>query len=460
MVGKSERNMLLNISNMKKRKHTASAALIVAIIFAYFALIPNVFAASQPSVATLSVGNLTPNSATVNGSVDPHGAFTAAWFEYGPTTSQEQRTGQITFFPHDTPELITMILSGLQSNTRYYYRIGASNGYGTAYGATQEFITPSGSRTSGQSTTVSSPATIIYSPALRSAGTPFVTTQGASLVTTNSALLNGTVNPNGGLANAWFEWGDTAALGNTSVVQNKGDGTNDLPYAFLLQNLKPGTTYHYRASANNNLGMTKGAILTFKTGFSAVQPVVPAPAVPRAIPRPIEQGNERARVVLTPSADKSVARPGDDLVYSISIRNEHDGRITDAMLKTTLPAGVEFVSANARQIAQTGNALSFAMGGFSAGSEEKINIHVRVKDTDETQYALVFDSAIDYKDPSGHAQSATSFLTIPVERPAGLAALIGGGGIPFWLFALIFIMIIGYFFHRRYEIRKRTPIKI
>jgi hypothetical protein len=60
---------------------------------------------------------------------------------------------------------------------------------------------------------------------------PDVTTAPATAVTTTSATLNGTIDPDGLAASYQFEWGADTGYGNVAPADpvDAGDGTADLP---------------------------------------------------------------------------------------------------------------------------------------------------------------------------------------------------------------------------------------
>lgn len=102
---------------------------------------------------------------------------------------------------------------------------------------------------------------------------PTVVTTAATSVTNNTAVLNGTVTANNSSTAVTFNWGLTAAYGNTVVATpSTVTGTTPTPVVFNLSGLIAGTTYHFRASGVNNAGTTNGADLTFTTAPDA--PVV------------------------------------------------------------------------------------------------------------------------------------------------------------------------------------------
>jgi hypothetical protein len=88
---------------------------------------------------------------------------------------------------------------------------------------------------------------------------PIVTTTGPTLLTTNTATLNGTVNPAGSPTTAWFQWGPIQfPYRYTTAITNLGSGNATLPVSQSLSGLTQGVTYHYRLVASNAPGVVRG----------------------------------------------------------------------------------------------------------------------------------------------------------------------------------------------------------
>lgn len=105
-------------------------------------------------------------------------------------------------------------------------------------------------------------ATVRYGPTVTS---PTVVTSAATSVTASTATLNGTVNPNGILTSAWFEYGLTTSYGTSTASQAQGYGTSASPVNAALTGLTPNTLYHYRLVAQNGETTAYGSDLTFTT---------------------------------------------------------------------------------------------------------------------------------------------------------------------------------------------------
>jgi alpha-tubulin suppressor-like RCC1 family protein len=93
---------------------------------------------------------------------------------------------------------------------------------------------------------------------------PAVITSAPTLVTTNTATLNGTVNPHGLPTIALFQWGPIQfPYRYATAVTNLGSGVATLSVTQSLSGLMPGVTYHYRLVANNAMGTVRGQDLQF-----------------------------------------------------------------------------------------------------------------------------------------------------------------------------------------------------
>jgi hypothetical protein len=211
--------------------------------------------ADAPTVATLSPPTaITSNSATLPGTVNPNGSDTLVWFQYstnsamtGATLTQKQDMGTGT-----TTVSFNASVSSLTPNTTYYYQAMASNSVGTSTGAILSFTT------------------------LSSSQAPSVATGTASAITSNSATVSGTVNPNGSDTQVWFQYATNSAMSGATPTQKQdmGAGTTTVSFNASIGSLTPNTTYYYQAMASNSVGTSTGAILSFTTLSSSQAPSV------------------------------------------------------------------------------------------------------------------------------------------------------------------------------------------
>jgi phosphodiesterase/alkaline phosphatase D-like protein len=198
-----------------------------------------------PTASTQAATGLGPTGATLNGLVESQNQSTTVTFEYGLTTAYGTTvTADQSPVTSVSVSSVSKAITGLTSGVTYHYRVVAQNAYGSAYGADMTFFT----------------------------ATPVITavTEPASLVTSNSATLNATVNAAGNFVSVEFEYGLTTGYGSTvSGIPGLIASNIDTPVTASISSLTPGSTYHYRIvlkdafPPNDPLGT--GADTTFTT---------------------------------------------------------------------------------------------------------------------------------------------------------------------------------------------------
>jgi len=109
---------------------------------------------------------------------------------------------------------------------------------------------------------------------------PTVTTTAATNVSSTSATLNGTVNPNGLSTTVKFQHGTTTSYGNEVTTAIITGTFFTFPVNTILSNLTPNTLYHFRLVATSSAGTSNGADQTFTTTATANRPPVVASAIP------------------------------------------------------------------------------------------------------------------------------------------------------------------------------------
>ncbi len=204
-----------------------------------------VFVNNSPTVETKAASAVTQTTATLNASVNPDGAeVSKCELEYGTNAEYKSTPVSCSSLPGNGTSAVAVSapLTGLTANTEYHFRISATSANGTSKGADETFTTP--------------------------VNPPTVVTEKASAVTQTTATLNATVNPNGGeVTECKFEYGTTTEYKSTPVscTSLPGNGTSAVAVSAPLTGLTPNTTYHFRVSATNSSGTSKGSDETFKT---------------------------------------------------------------------------------------------------------------------------------------------------------------------------------------------------
>ena len=196
-----------------------------------------------PTVITTDPTDVTTSSAKLNGTVNPNGLQTRVWFEWGTDNNlvnYSATVDQVIGSGIDNQTINATIF--VSAGETYFYRIAASNPGGVARGG------------------------IVHFQAYRLAD---ATTDAATSITLSSAVLNGTVNPNGFETTAWFEYGTDPSLSNPFTTDNQliGSGYTALPIQKNISGLtSPYTTWYFRAVASNAGGTQRGPVKSFPTG--------------------------------------------------------------------------------------------------------------------------------------------------------------------------------------------------
>ncbi len=266
------------------------------------------------SVVTQSATNISGNSATMNGTVNPNGYTTTAWFEYGtsPTLSSYSETTHNALtttvyqnFSQPTPALLP--------NTTYYFRIAANNYTGTVRGTIYTFTTTS------------------------SITTGIVTTVQATNRSNTSATLNGIfVNQNGTAAEGYFEYGTTTALGSTTNFRSLGTSSS-VSFADSVTGLSPNTIYYFRALVRSQGITYAGNVIVFQSTSTSTGSTPATPTIKTNV-----TGNEI--LTITTAAD-NIPVAG-DIDYVITWKNNTKVNFENVLITVQLPKEVNFKDSN------------------------------------------------------------------------------------------------------------------
>jgi hypothetical protein len=211
---------------------------------------------SSPVLEGQSVTSLTQSVATLSAKIQPGEVATTYRFAYGTSSEYGSSipTPEASLSLHEQ-DTISQTLTGLKAGTTYHYAVVVSSAAGTFTGPDHTF------------TTAGIPA-------------PSVTTGGPSGVGVSTATLSGTIDPHGWDTTYEFQYGTSTAYGSSwpTVPVDMGALEGPQPVTIELQNLLPGTVYHYRLVAENRGGgTTYGPDMTFTTGEYPASVIQEAP---------------------------------------------------------------------------------------------------------------------------------------------------------------------------------------
>lgn len=200
-----------------------------------------------PDLTVEPVSVFTGSTSTkLKGTVNPgNTTVTACEFEYGPEPGVlVHKAGCVPGSPltGDLPVTVEADASGLTPGQANYYRLAAKNATGTETSAEASVFVPT-------------PVSIVG--------------ESDSFIETTATRLEAQINPGGVDASYRFEYGTVAGSYEVSVPVaggHVGATASDVSVSAVAKNLTPGTTYHFRIVATNELpGAVDGPDRTFTT---------------------------------------------------------------------------------------------------------------------------------------------------------------------------------------------------
>ncbi len=194
---------------------------------------------ASPFVQTNGSSNETPTSATLYGDYWPNNLqVDSSYFEYGPSPSygaQSQQYGICTYVPSGELCNVSGQVTNLTPQQIYHFRLVVKyfskfdNKWELSMGEDRMFST--------------------HYP-------PTVTTGAVTDVSSTSAVLHGTINPNGNKTYASFDYGMADCILNCpaplTAGQYEGSVNNAVDFSVKVTGLTPGTRYYYRLRARND----------------------------------------------------------------------------------------------------------------------------------------------------------------------------------------------------------------
>ena len=298
----------------------------------------------DPIVTTLPATNISGNSATLNGLVDNRNTnsnFTSCFFEYGPTTNFGFNT-QIQTATFSQTNLSSFV-SNLNNGGTTFFRVSCNANGRTIVGQTLSF----------------------NSNGVFNNGNLQVTTNNATEIFSDSARLNGLItSPQVTSLTGWFEYGTFGNLNQQTAAQNLGTG-NTSTYSRVVLSLLPNTTYSFRAVAQDSTGrQVRGNILTFTTAPrpQVITTVINTPVINVVTPQAIQ-----SPIIISYGMDNVHPNPGDLVTYRVGWTNSSGVKLSSAILRIGMPAGLIFLD-SASGVARDGSNILYPIGNLNSGA--------------------------------------------------------------------------------------------
>jgi hypothetical protein len=193
-----------------------------------------------PDVKTTPATKVTRTTATFNGTINGDGKKGHFHFEYGESEALGQSTPSME--SGEGEEKASASMSKLHAGATYFFRLVGENENGSNYGVIR---------------------VLAMRPAVEA-----LATGPAQSITPKTAILTGTLSPNGFDTHYYFEWGLTSAYGSKEPAlpgTDAGSATEAIAAKTTLEGLAPNTTYHFRLVGTNEFGATYGEDAHFTT---------------------------------------------------------------------------------------------------------------------------------------------------------------------------------------------------
>lgn len=373
--------------------------------------------------------------AVLNGYVDPNNTNdTVRWFEWGGSQSLGNSTQKLA--QGYVASNFSATLSGLVSNTTYYYRAVARNSSGTVYGNVLSFTTGN-----TNTTTVNTISTA-----------PTATTLFATELTSTTAKLNGLVFTSASQSsNAWFEWGTNSSLG--SKTQTFGVGSSPtIKHSDFITGLTPGQTYYYRIAAENPYGKNYGSVMSFVAERSVVVPdttvTLSAPVRTTTVQTTtvINRGSSTQSLVsLAIDGGAEVIVSGEKRSYHITWKNESAQSLKNVVLRVTLPSSMNFESATNGSYSSADNTVTVDLKTLASKQDGELFVFAIANRKLAQGPLIVVAANMVYTDARGVQGDAIAYATHRGEvAQSSLGANLFGAGsfLPSSLFEWILLLIL------------------
>ena len=262
-----------------------------------------------------------------------------------------------------------------------------------------------------------------------------VVTSIATQVTMNSGRCNGIgLIANNAQSTGWFEFGETPSLGRTTTSSAIGS-SDTAPFSNVLTNLKAHTTYYCRAVMQNQYGIVKGDIVPFTTKSTNVTYVRPVSKTVIkntttttkknqiiCIDGSIVSVGSQSSATLLSQGEKLVAlqmvktggtlSANDTVSYNLSYKNLSDSRLTNVVVKVTIPQEITNVNSTVGNYDEATHILTLNQDTIDPYTEGVITWTGKVSSDAPVGKSIVTTAYVVYTVPSTSVQDEVTAYVV------------------------------------------------
>lgn len=382
------------------------------------------------------VTDISKNSAKVCGELTDDGGngTLRTWMEIRRSNSNTwNRTSKVDRGERKYCETV----NNLNSNTKYYYRACSDDECSSS-----RFFT-------------TSPDAVVNNKQ------PYVTTDIAYNIKSNSAVLPGTYLSNATRASVWFRYGRTQNLTNTTTRYTKYGTGGQFTHNFT--NLKSNQLYCYQAVIQTTVGTDYGAVRCFTTRPAAVinnnntrviTRVVEKPVIVETVVEDNDKNIDLSRLGLGLSLVRLKIDDGQETVsknqtvtYEIQWENISELNLTDLDLNISIPKEIQITSSSRGRLDQDRNSIFYTIPSLRAGERGSMTVTGNVV-SGNIGNTLTADATLAFANPVNQAQeNATDYDVngyVSAIAGIGTASVFGLSNITFlgWLTILLGLLIV------------------
>lgn len=154
-------------------------------------------------------------------------------------------------------------------------------------------------------------------------------------------ILEGSVDPNGATATAWFEYGTSETLNNYKETVHLHIGSSNFPTPVKanITGLMPNTTYYFRLASDNGQNTVKGKTYSFTTMKDEYM-------TEKEEDTNFEEDTYSGKKEFEITTKENNLFVGEEVNFLITFKNNTSRNFEDTKISVELPKGIDFLESN------------------------------------------------------------------------------------------------------------------